>query len=102
MESSPCNKYSKNRKHITIVYKTSSWLTIQLLYNYFKTIHGRGPKLGSLSYVPLMSFNNLISGIFEKKTFLNFYGQKCTGASLISAIFGTFSAMKIEKKLKIP
>ena len=29
-----------------------------------KTMHGRGPKLGSS--VPLMSFNNLISGIFEK------------------------------------
>ena len=27
-------------------------------------MHGRGPKLGS--YVPLMSFNYLISGIFEK------------------------------------
>ena len=26
-----------------------------------KTMHGRGPKLGS--YGPLMSFNNLISGI---------------------------------------
>ena len=49
--------------------------TIELLYtrklqiavsknDFEKTMHGRGPKLGS--YVPLMSFNKLKSGIFEK------------------------------------
>ena len=37
-------------------------------------MNARGPKLGS--YVPLMSFNKLISGIFEKKIF-DFYGRKC-------------------------
>ena len=36
-----------------------------------KTMHGRGPKLGS--YVPLLSFNNLILGIFEKKYFFRFF-----------------------------
>ena len=59
-------------------------------------MHGRGPKLGS--YVPLMSLKNkLKSEIFEIKNF-NFYGKKMyTAASLIMAIFGTFSAIKSKK-----
>ena len=37
-------------------------------------MHGRGLKLGS--FVPLMSFNNLISGIFEKIFFSIFMGMQ--------------------------
>ena len=47
-------------------------------------MHGIGLKLSR--YVPLMSFNKLKAGIFEKK--IGFYGQKCTCILLILAIFG--------------
>ena len=50
-------------------------------------MNGRGPKLGT--YVPLMSFNKVKSGIFEK-IFFDFYEQICTRAMLILVNFGTF------------
>ena len=62
----------------------SRYLKTTLGIFFEKTMHGRGPNLGS--YVPLMSFNKLISAIFEKKVF-DFYGEKCTSASLILAHF---------------
>ena len=84
------------------------WLTIRLLYtcklqnmisqnnfrNIFeKTMYGKGPKL--FSYVPLMSFNKLISGTLN--FFPDFYGQKCTYVR-----FWPFTAMKIEFFFKNP
>ena len=75
------------------------WLTIQLLYAYKlqiavskndfrnifeKTMHGRGPML--CSYVPFMSFNNLISGVFD---FFRFLWVKMYARFANLAIFGT-------------
>ena len=48
-----------------------------------KTIHGRGPKLGS--YVPLMSFNNLMSGIYFKIFFSIFMAENVPKMVKISA-----------------
>ena len=81
---------------ITIYTQTSNRGITNDLRNIFeKTIHGRGPKLGS--YVPLMFFNKLKSGIVKKIFFNNaIYWQKCMHASLILAIFGTFLPIKIK------
>ena len=51
----------------------SQYLKTTLGTFFEKTIHGRGPKLGS--YVPLMSFNKLISGIYFKIFFSIFMGK---------------------------
>ena len=66
-------------------------------------MYGRGPKLGN--YVPLLSFNNLISGIFKNFNF-DFYGGKCAknGQNYYERIVCTFLPIKMEKNMfsKIP
>ena len=54
------NYYKYTRANFKLLYLKT---TLETFFE--KTMHGRGPKLSS--YVPLMSFNKLKSGIFEKK-----------------------------------
>ena len=53
----------------------SRYLKTTLGKKFEKTMHGRGPKIGS--YVPLISFNKLKSGIFEKIFFRFLWAKMC-------------------------
>ena len=72
---------------ITIHVQTSDRdISKQLYRNIFeKTIQARGLKLGS--YVPLISFYNLISGIFEKTFFSIFMGKMSLSLDLSKSVF---------------
>ena len=60
----------------------SRYLKTTLRTFFEKTMHGRGPKLGNS--VPLISFNNLISGIFEKIFLSIFMGKNVPNMDKIS------------------